>query len=530
MRLLSSLLLVLVAIAACLLSTTVATAPEATGKFFVSSEGVIFAQKIVDEIIITDIHNMQIPDETLSLPLGAKLQLSSIKLQNVQFNDHNATFIAPNQLQLQITDIAGELDLDWHYKGVILHFGGSATNKFSGTSINAAFAFAADDTGRPMITLANLGVSIGSLDVHISGGGSWLWNVIIDILKPWLRKIVAGKIQKAASADFQAVTAKIQQAYPLVMPLPSVPKMLENINLNLPLVADSAAFDVAGEYLVMRMDAYFSSTENSTTDPRPHTYIPDSLPPSPSGTAPAFGIAFDEAFLGSLLFSLTQNGVFNLHLTNADLPPTAPIKLNTAFIQSIYPSLYKAYPNKDLALDIKQFGDQPPVASTTTTGTTFSSSGEMSMSVVDGNTTIAADVCNVHFNYSLSMQFAMIDNTTNTMYFTGEISPLIFNTVVISANPAPPVYFAGDISNMLTGITNAILVPMIDGILKNGIALPTKVPSMPFLLSNLFIAYEQSTLAVGFDLEMASADGKKADKKMQRALRQQAASALFDFE
>jgi len=313
----------------------------------------------------------------------------------------------------------------------------------------------------------------------------------------------------------------------------------------LPLVpagAQIAPFSVAGGYMVMAGEWAFQSTTNTTLDPRAHTYIPDSLPAAPSGNAPMFGIAFDDYFMGSLLYSATQNKMFDFSLDNSKLPPGSPIQLNTNFLQAEFPALYQKYPNHDLIIDITQSSELPPTVTATPEGNIIDNMANMVLNVVDPTASPSkVPICGISFNYTLSAKMDITDNTTNTMYLTGNISPLVFaGTLEWSALPAD--HLAGDIASFVQGIVDSLAIPMVNQMLARGFPVSTKVPNLNFVLCNVFITYFNKVVAVGFDLKLpwmveAPAAEKPLltsfDEKFQQAMEKrlllQYAAAMFDW-
>jgi hypothetical protein len=421
------------------------------------------------------------------------------------------------QVTIDFSNVQGELDFDWVYHGPLgIHDHGSATVKFSQTSISTLFTFSSDASGRPSIVLTSLDVEIDDLDIHLSGGGAWLINFLIKLFKGALIDTLENKISDVVTADFNNILAAIQAKYPLVIQLAGA--MLNTTQLNLGLVPSSAittdaavqdtpaAFSISGEYLVVAGELGFTSTTNTTTDGRVHDWIPDSLPANPNGTAPMFGASFDEYVLGSLLFVLTENGVFDMHLDNDMLPPDSLIRLNTHLFATEYPALYAAYPNNNITFDLVQYNGQPPAATTTPTGTTWTDMVAVTLNVIDPNQSDpVVPVCNLLVNYTLNTVFDFVTNATGATDFTGTISPLVFDATVLWADINPD-NFASDVQDFVTAITDDVLIPILDGILAKGFALPTN--SSDIHATNLFLDYGNHVFSLGFDLAMPTEEAR----------------------
>jgi hypothetical protein len=255
-----------------------------------------------------------------------------------------------------------------------IHFSGNAQNTFAQTTINTLFTFDANSRGAPAITLNSLDVQIAHLDVHISGVVGWLIDLLVKLLKGLLIDILQKKIDSVATDSINGILTKIETNYPLVLPLAGAllnatqlelglvpggaPMMLTEDAPSTPSFAPSAntpaPFEVSGDYMIASGEWFFESTTNGTVDPRPHDWIPDSMPANPAGKPPMLGFAFSEPLLGTLLWSLTQNGAFDFTLDNSKLPPESTITLNTKDFSAEYPNLYNKYPNYNMVRKLHQ--------------------------------------------------------------------------------------------------------------------------------------------------------------------------------
>jgi hypothetical protein len=439
--------------------------------------------------------------------VGGHIDLTNLVLKNVDFTAQQIGLVPPNQVTVDLNNFSGELDLDWEYHGPLgIHFHGSGTNKFSDTSIKTLFDFASDAQGRPVVTLQTCDVKINDLDIHLSGGGAWLWNFIIGLFKPLLIDILQKKIDSVATSEFDAILAGIEAKFPLSIPLTGRLNTTQvdiglvptpSVNTNAP-----APFEIDGQYLVTSGEWMFQSTTNSTVDPRPHDWIPSSMPASPSGTPPMFGIAMDEYFLGSLLFTLTQNHVLDLHVDNDSLGPKSIIKLTTKLFSTEWPALYQKYPDYNMTIDCTQWQDQPPLSTTSPSGTTWSNQMQIMFNVVDpAYNPPEVAVLQLLVDLQLATIFTVNDNTTSTMYLQGQIDPLTINgTIVWSA--FDPGTVEPTIIGIINDLANDLLIPLLNKFLSQGIPVPAVLGPIP--LKNFFVSYGEHEMAVGFDIGLGS--------------------------
>ena len=365
---------------------------------------------------------------------------------------------------------------------------------------------------------------------HDRGGGAWLINFLIKLFKGLLIDILQKKIDDVATTEFNNILSTIEQKYPLVMPLTGALLNTTQINLGLVPSTSSAAADdntpsaflVNGDYLIASGEFDFQSTTNSTVDPRQHDWIPDSMPTNPAGNAPMMGIAFDEYFLGSLLFTLSQNGKLDFTLDNDKLPPSSVISLNTKLFSTEYPALYAAYPNNNVSMVFAQYEDSPPLATTSPAGTSWSNVATMMLNVIDPTQPDpVVPVCLIMFNYSINTNFEIKDNTTSTAYFGGSISPLIFDASIIWAG-INPGSFDTSIAGLIQALADDILIPILDSVLSKGIAIPMAFGGIE--IQNMFVSYGNHVLTLGMDLALPSGVEAQTQTKVD------AANALLDWE
>lgn len=345
--------------------------------------------------------------------------------------------------------------------------------------------------------------------MHISGVVGWLIDLLVKLFKGILIDVLQKKIDSVATDSINGILAKIETSYPLVLPL--MGSLLNATQLELGLVPGGAPiyltedaaliaspsantpapFEVSGDYMVASGEWFFESTTNATVDPRPHDWIPDSMPANPAGTPPMLGFAFSEPLLGTLLWSLTQNGAFDFTLDNSKLPPQSAITLNTKDFSAEYPNLYDKYPNYNMTLDFAQYYEYPPLATTSPVGTTVSNMATMMMNVVDDSQpNPIVPVCQILLNYSVTINLDITDNTTAAYYIVGEISPLEFEATILWA-ALDPGAFGSDIAGLVGAVANDLLVPIINEKLATGFPIPAHIDVIG--MENVFVSYGQSS-------------------------------------
>ena len=440
-----------------------------SGKFFIHQKTIDFFQSIVNSILENALKQVAFPDETFKI-VGGHVDITNTVLAGVTFQAQEVGLVAPDQLTIDLNDFTGSVTANWEYHTILgIHFGGTADISFAQTSIATLFSFTSNAAGSPVISLDKTDVTIDDLNIKLHGGGAWLWNFIIGLFKHSLINNLESKIDSVAETEFTKVTQAIMAKYPLVIALTG--KLFNNTQLNIPLMPTPASapggdlpFTMTSDYLVAAGEFQFSSTTNTSRDPRVHDWIPNELPTNPSGTAPMMGLAIDESFVGSALWSLEQNKAFDGELLPSDFKPSSIFQLNTHSISTEYPALYAAYPNNNLTVDFYQYNDAPPSATTSPTGNAWSDAFVAQINVVDPTQpSPIVPVCQLLINFTLDSQFDLdVNATTHEVELKGLISPLVFTAEIIWAG-IDPGSFANSVQGLVTALANDLVVPIIDG-------------------------------------------------------------------
>jgi len=488
--------------------------PPATLKIYVHQKTVTLVQGLIDSIILNYMTLLTLPDMTLPIVGG------SVNVTNLRLSD--GTFVAqpiglvptrPMQATMDINDIQGNLDFDWKYSGPLgITMSGTAHCVFSESTLSTGFTLAADAQGRPSLSMDTISVNINKLSVTLNDGiVGWLLDLLIALFKGVLVDTLQTEIASMASTVFASVTQAVEENWPVAVSLSALTPFLNNTQLMMGLVPlvdgdqqSELAFSLsaAGDYVVVSVEAGFSSLINSTTDERPHQPIPATMPLNPSGSAPMLGITWSESVIGTLLYTLEQNGKLVIGpITDADLPPTSLIRLNTALFAVEWPDLYSKYPNYNMSLLITSYGG-PPSATSSPSGAVWSDVVVVHLDVIDptqapGNNLVP--VAQLMANVSLSNVLALAQNATG-IYIEGKVAPLDLQLSVLWAI-SNPGSLAPTLQALISALVNDMVLPILDQWLSDGVLISTGTVEAVHL-SNAFVQYGDHTATFGLDLAL----------------------------
>lgn len=196
-------------------------------------------------------------------------------------------------------------------------------------------------------------------------------------------------------------------------------------------------------------------------------------------------------------------------MDNDSLPPNAPFLLNTHLISSEWPTLYAKYPNNNMTLDFFQYDSQPPTATASPNGNSWSGQVVMVMSVVDP--TLAqpiVPVCQLLLDTTLDSMFGLRSDSTG-LFVTGKVSPLAFKISVLWTAIESPATLAAGMQVLVTSVANDILQPIINAVLANGVQIGDATFMGVLPMSNVFLSYGDHVVYAGLDLALPSVDEKK---------------------
>ncbi|KAJ5075245.1 bactericidal permeability-increasing bpi protein-related [Anaeramoeba ignava] len=449
------------------------TEPEIAMKAFVTMKGIEKIQSIINPILIQEIQNVQIPPVTVKKD-GLTLELYNMVITKLQFDQETVTLTAPDEITIAIKQLSTHCDMDWHYTFGLLKDSGTADEEVTEVDITMTLKYFANNSHIALVA-ESAQCSIGKLDITLHGGASWLYNIIIDILKGPIKDLIASSLSSEFVTEINTLAPSLLDSIPIKI----------DIDQYTSLHFEMLGQELTSEYIAAFNNAEFYDIANPVECPLPHHDLP-STPKSEDYMAEVY---LDEFAINSAFYAYNEEGRIDIIITNGEIPPYIPFQLNTSEFKDYIPNLYEKYP--DLLMTIEITPNVLP-----------------SISITEANEIDATLILNLNFSVVES------DNTTIPVftfvcdidadvdaYMDGETicGNLTLNTFTLvdtwtSIGPIDMNLFMPTLDMMV----NAFVVPFLNGYLKTGFPIPT-IDGVSF--ENSEVSYGDGYILISTDVD-----------------------------
>jgi len=377
-------------------------------------------------------------------------------------------------IELQILQVSASVTANWNYREHAwphISDHGSADIAISQVSIVADIGFGANGAGEPTCNVLASAVGIGHFDIHLHGGASWLYNIIVDLFKSNIQHSIADGIRNAINGAINNNLNKVISTLP-------VKQNIQNLLLADYSLVDSPRF---ADYLVLDCKGEFFDLKNPQEAPFAPQQIPDV-----QNTNVMVQFTIGQYVADTAGFSLWKSGVLVFNINDSMIPPESPIRFNTDSFKYIIPQLYNAYPSKFMQATFDPIAS--PIITFLSNGTVeIFTQFEMSTFVIVNNTiphvfTLGINLTtegNIHMNGSL-----IIVNL-----YSADIGMWLLKTDIGNFDISPLYNIAY--------LALSELIPFANLYLNKGIPLPN-IPGVTFL--NPYIGYGSGYIFVNTDV------------------------------
>jgi hypothetical protein len=209
------------------------------------------------------------------------------------------------------------------------------------------------------------------------------------------------------------------------------------------------------------------------------------------------GLALSEFFFDSLLFTLASGGALTLNVTDAQIPPASPLRLNTYSLRFLFPGLYAAYPNASLALLLAPAAPDSlalHLAAPPAPGATLSGAMCANLSVLAPGGAPPVNALDLDLGVTAAATLAL-----NGSRLTGALSALGANlSLAWSSVPVPNLN--SSVAPLVNWLLSSLAMPLINARLAQGVPLPLPA-GLALQASDVY--YSQGALFFGADLTFA---------------------------
>jgi len=299
--------------------------------------------------------------------------------------------------------------------------------------------------GRPTATTSSCSVDIGTLDISLSGGASWLYNLFIGLFSGQIKSSTQSSLQSAIPNSIDTGLANVLATLPIAEPIN------HEIEINYEL---QRAPSIYPDYFTLDTLGEFYAVENPSEAP----FSPGSLPDV--ATNEMVQIFLSDFVLNSAAYVFFTEHLIEFTVTDSMLPKDAPVQLNTTYFSIMIPNLYKMYPNKMFNLFL--YTRDTPVGNFTTSGAEVNAPGAIDIVILPDN--IVA--------FTLGVQVLTAGTAgLNGQNITGELSFL--NTSLSLLNSTIGDFDVSVLQTIVDDLVKVALIPMVNKILATGFPLPS---------------------------------------------------------
>lgn len=422
-------------------------------KAVITQGGVDYIKDVAVPILLSQLSSVDIPDidGSTSTPVGTiSYDLTSIVLDSLTLPSTSVT-IASSGLTVAVSDVTAHVHLDWHYRENSwphVSDSGDADISVSSTSVQVSLALQ-ESNQEPQVSVTACSVSVGSLDIDLHGGASWLYNIFVSVFSDQIKSEVQDTLQQQIQT---IITTQGNQALSTV---PVTEPVSDTVEIDFGLIADPIC---SPPYILSEHVGEFYVTKNQTEAP----FTPVALPDTGDSEMLNLFIADYVVMSASYVYYTTNQMVLDLY--PSDIPSNVPAHLNTTFFKSIVPNLYQKYPNMNMSLHV--YATKIPSVNFTSGGINITAWGNVDVNVLtNASSSVTAFTLGV---VAWLNGTASISTTGN---LTGEVEYIKSNLSLVSTS-------IGDVdTSYLTDLVNLLLVagvvPEINKSTQRGFLVPT---------------------------------------------------------
>jgi hypothetical protein len=188
----------------------------------------------------------------------------------------------------------------------------------------------------PIAYITQIGFPVFDFDISMSGSiiGA-LSNLVKDVIKRYIKGIALKVLgQKILEFSKHAISD----------PIINLPVYFEFHEFNKPFADDislTSPFKVVGGFMVLNANGAISNPIIPETHNSPFP-LPNNLPDGDQ-TAKGVQVFLSEYFFNTALFTLFKSNYLKYDVTAKDIPDSIPFKLNTNFLDTLFPGIIDKY-------------------------------------------------------------------------------------------------------------------------------------------------------------------------------------------
>jgi len=404
--------------------------------------------------------NASIPDMEASTHIPVvgtvDLDLSQIKLNRLNVSNSSIELTNGNTIVVAIQGLDLDLTLHWHYREhpwPHVSDSGNGEGSTSRSSGRISIQIGTDATGRPTAKISQVDFDLSDLDIHLSGGASWLYNAIISLFHGKIVDALEGALRDTLTGDVQKQLDELLATIPVQEPVGHY------LAIDYSLAAEGGfVITPDNQLLASSAGEFYPKDGQPGNTPGSPVKMPDSV------TDKQFQIFASSWSAESFGYAAFTAGICQMLVTKDKAPVLAQAFFTTDFYQPYAPGLVEKYGSgKDIAIYLS-LQSQPKIEFSQAEGVTVNVGVEMT---IRGPTDSGSweDAFTV-----LLMTTAAATAKVNGTIISGEIENANATASLVSTN-------VGDVDvsglNDLVTFTIAMSLDTVNAILAKGTTLPS---------------------------------------------------------
>lgn len=175
-------------------------------KFSVNQGALDYVTETILPVVLQELQKVEIESITtdVSTPIGTVvLEVTDIKFTDLNAGTIDVSFVSPHSIKATVSGASASVTFGWRYRQKIWpHTSDRGTGEATARKVSALVSMEVrtnSTDGRPIVRAPRIKFKIGKLKVKLHGGASWLYNIFITVLKPF----IVGNIDKAVKNELR---------------------------------------------------------------------------------------------------------------------------------------------------------------------------------------------------------------------------------------------------------------------------------------------------------------------------------------
>lgn len=307
-------------------------------------------------IVLEELQKVEIESISTSTgtPIGTvDLNVTDMKITTLDAGTIDIKFVSPYSIKVTMSGASAGATLNWRYRQHIWPHtsdsgSGTITAKKVSATINLDIRTNATD-GRPIISTSKVKFKIGKLKIKLHGGASWLYNIFIGVLKPFITSSIDKAVKNELKYLLNVFVNDELAKFPVQMPLGLGIGIVYAFTADPTVTSDSSlVFPSQAEFYPLALG------------PGQSGHAMNVLPDHATSKVNMFEFIFSEFSAQTLAFSAYKAGAFNQRLTKDDVEgvPGVSVLFETEVYIVYAPRMLTKYGyGKEVSLRFSAFGE-----------------------------------------------------------------------------------------------------------------------------------------------------------------------------